>query len=86
MPDVDAVVTATTEFINAEVLPLDDRFDGDITAAGGDEMCQRLQAGARDAGIFAPHAPRDCGGLALNMTERAPVFEAAGYSLFGPRP
>ena len=43
-----------------------------------------LQAGARAAGVFAPHAPVDCGGLGLTMVERAPVFEEAGYSLFGP--
>ena len=43
-----------------------------------------LQAAARAAGVFAPHAPVDCGGLGLGMVERAPVFEEAGYSLFGP--
>ena len=50
MPDVDAVVTATTEFINAEVLPIEDRFGGDFTAAGGDDLRRRP----------AGHCPR-CG-------------------------
>lgn len=34
--------------------------------------------------MLAPHAPVDCGGLGLNMEVRAPIFEAAGRSLFGP--
>ena len=47
-------------------------------------MRARLQAAAKEAGVFAPHAPVDCGGLGLGMVDRAPVFEEAGYSLFGP--
>ena len=66
------------------VLPLDDAHDGDIEAAGGEAARRMLQAAARAAGVFAPHAPVDCGGLGLGMVDRAPVFEEAGYSLFGP--
>lgn len=84
MTDTDALVEATRDFIRAEVLPIDDAHDGDIEAAGGDELRRRLQGLARAANLLAPHAPTDLGGLGLNMTERAPVFEAAGYSLFGP--
>ena len=81
---VNALVKATAEFIRTEVIPVDDEHDGDVEAAGGDGLRLRLQASARDAGIFAPHGPTDCGGLGLNMSERAPVFEATGHSLFGP--
>jgi alkylation response protein AidB-like acyl-CoA dehydrogenase len=66
------------------VLPLDDQYDGDVEAAGGDALRLQLQADARAAGVFAPHAPPEFGGLGLGMVERAAVFEAAGYSLFGP--
>ena len=34
--------------------------------------------------MFAPHVSVDLGGLGLGMTDRAPVFEAAGRALFGP--
>jgi acyl-CoA dehydrogenase len=81
---VDALVAKTREFIRAGVLELDDRYDGDIEAAGGDELRTRLQARAARAGLLAVHAPVDCGGLGLGMVERAPLFEEAGYSLFGP--
>src|SRR5690606_41960962 len=83
MSQVQSVVDATRKFVQDEVLPLDDEFDGDIEAAGGDEARRRLQAAARDAGLLSPHGPEEYGGLGLNMTDRAPVFEEAGYSRFG---
>ncbi|OMC13977.1 acyl-CoA dehydrogenase [Mycolicibacter heraklionensis] len=83
-PEVSALVEKTRAFIEDVVLPVEDRFGGDIAAAGGDTAVRELQAAAREAGVFAPHAPVEYGGLGLNMSDRAPVFEAAGYSLFGP--
>jgi acyl-CoA dehydrogenase len=84
MTDVDDLATRTRDFVRREVLPLDDEFDGDIEEAGGDVLRLRLQEAARAAGLLTPHGPVECGGLGLTMTERAPVFEEAGYSLFGP--
>lgn len=82
--EIAAIVAATTAFVRREVLPVDDEHDGDIEAAGGDALRSRLQAGARAEGLLSPHGPVECGGLGLGMTARAPVFEAAGWSLFGP--
>ncbi|CAA0137500.1 (R)-benzylsuccinyl-CoA dehydrogenase [Mycolicibacterium vanbaalenii] len=79
-----AVTDRTAAVIAEHILPVEDEFGGDIDAAGGDEARVKLQQSARDAGVFAPHAPQEFGGLGLNMCDRAPVFEAAGYSLFGP--
>ncbi|WP_435742035.1 acyl-CoA dehydrogenase family protein [Nocardioides sp. SYSU DS0663] len=78
------LVSRTRDFVRASVLPLDDEHDGDIEAAGGDDLRVRLQALAREAGVFAPHAPVDCGGQGLGMVDRSAAFEEAGYSLFGP--
>ncbi|QSE93189.1 acyl-CoA dehydrogenase family protein [Rhodococcus pseudokoreensis] len=83
-PEVTALVEKTEAFIREVVLPIEDEHGGDITAAGGDTLRVQMQKAAKDAGVFAPHAPVEYGGLGLNMTDRAPVFEAAGYSLFGP--
>ena len=82
--DVQALVDRTRGFIRGHVVPLEDAHDGDIAAAGGDEFRVELQRAARDAGVFAPHAPVEYGGHGLGMSDRAPVFEEAGYSLFGP--
>lgn len=71
-------------FVRTAVLPIEDAAGGDIEAAGGDLCRVTLQQQARAAGLLAPHASVNCGGLGLGMVARAPVFEAAGYSLFGP--
>jgi alkylation response protein AidB-like acyl-CoA dehydrogenase len=78
------LVSRTRAFIDAQVIPIEDKFDGDVVAAGGAALRVDLQAKARAEGIFAPHAPRSSGGLGLGMEARAAVFEAAGRSLFGP--
>lgn len=83
-PELDGVIDRTRTLIRETVLPLDDEHDGDIEAAGGDDVRRTLQEAARAAGVFAPHAPKEFGGLGLGMVDRAPVFEEAGYSLFGP--
>lgn len=82
--DVAALVERTRDFVRESVLPVEDAHGGDITAAGGDEIRVTLQEQARAAGVFAPHAPVEYGGHGLSMSDRAPVFEEAGYSLFGP--
>jgi acyl-CoA dehydrogenase len=84
MVDLKSLVAATREFVEANVIPLDDEHDGDVESAGGDELRASLQDRARAAGVFAPQAPVAHGGLGLGMVDRAPVFEAAGRSLFGP--
>ncbi|MFE7719471.1 acyl-CoA dehydrogenase family protein [Nocardia rhizosphaerihabitans] len=83
-PEVQRLAERTRAFIRDRVIPLDDANDGDITAAGGDALRADLQREAREAGVFAPHAPVEYGGHGLGMSDRAPIFEEAGYSLFGP--
>ncbi|MCK0110908.1 acyl-CoA dehydrogenase family protein [Ornithinimicrobium sp. F0845] len=80
----EGLASRTRAFIHEHVLPVEEEHDGDVEAAGGDELRVRLQGLAREHGLLAPHAPVDCGGLGLSMTERSPVFQAAGRSLFGP--
>lgn len=81
---VRELTSRTTQFVREHVLPVEDEFGGDIARAGGDEVRRDLQAMARQAGLLSPHAPTAFGGLGLGMCDRAPVFEEAGYSLFGP--
>ncbi|WP_322747122.1 MULTISPECIES: acyl-CoA dehydrogenase family protein [unclassified Frankia] len=82
-PVVSELASRTAEFVRSVVVPEEEAFAG-VAARGGDAMRARLQQAAKDAGLFAPHVPAELGGHGLDMRGRAPVFEAAGYSLFGP--
>jgi acyl-CoA dehydrogenase len=79
-----SLATEVEEFVGEHVLPVDDEHDGDVEAAGGDALRIRLQQLAQERNLLTPHGPTDLGGLGLGMVDRAPVFEAAGRSLFGP--
>jgi acyl-CoA dehydrogenase len=84
MNQPEVVAARTRAFVDEHVLPVEDEFDGDVEAAGGERLRIELQGRARDLGVFAPHASVELGGLGLGMADRAPVFEAAGRALFGP--
>lgn len=81
-PQTLDLVDRTRTFVRDRVLPVEEEHAG--IAPDGHQWRLDLQSAARDAGIFAPHVSPEFGGLGLNMVERAPVFEEAGYSLFGP--
>jgi acyl-CoA dehydrogenase len=73
----------TREFIRNTIIPLES--DPRQTAHGPTEDFRReLVDLARDAGLLAPHASPDYGGLGLDHVGKAIVFEEAGYSLLGP--
>ncbi|KWX65625.1 acyl-CoA dehydrogenase family protein [Mycobacterium sp. NAZ190054] len=83
-PRVQEIASRTSRFIEDVVIPVEDRSDGDIVAAGGEDTRRDLQRAARSFGVFAPHASAEYGGHGLGILDCIPVFEAAGYSLFGP--
>lgn len=81
MPDVSALVAATRELGAEHVLPVEAAHDGDVTAAGGDELRVRLRSIAAAAGLLAPHAPAaygglDLGGHAAHLTSVTKIFAA----------
>ncbi|MCP2255405.1 acyl-CoA dehydrogenase [Prauserella aidingensis] len=80
-PDVADLVERTTRFVRDVVIPLEEQHDG---VARSEDLRTELQRAAKDAGVFAPHVSPEYGGHGLDMRGRAAVFEAAGYSLFGP--
>lgn len=81
-PAVDALAAKISAFVADVVLAVEDEHAG--VAPAGDPWRLQLQAAARDAGVFGPHLPVEYGGHGLGMVERAPCFEEAGVSLFGP--
>lgn len=79
-PEVEELHERTRRFIRDEVVPAE--------PAPGDRMPQetreKLQAAARRAGVFAPQAPREYGGLGLPIEHWSRIFQEAGYSPIGP--
>lgn len=71
------------EFINSSVIPCEQ--DAMAQAHGpSDGIRSQLQQAARAAGVFAPTAPREYGGLGLDHRSAALVLEESGRSLLGP--
>ena len=82
-PELADLQTRVGDFVRREVIPLENDPRQDVhgpTAA----LIEELRRRARRAGLFALHAPMEYGGIALSHVGRAVVYEAAGYSLFGP--
>ncbi len=73
----------TRAFVTEKIIPYEK--DSRVTRHGPiDELRLELNELAREAGLFAPHVAEKWGGMGLNHTDMAIVFEAAGYSPLGP--
>jgi acyl-CoA dehydrogenase len=79
--EVEELVERTRDFVREVAIPAEERFPvGELDWA----LRSELQEAARAAGIFAPHIPKELGGLGLDIRGWSAVFEEAGYSLLGP--
>ena len=74
----------TLEFIEAIVIPKFEPRDRSGEHGPDDALRRELHEAGRRAGLFAPHVPRELGGLGLDMRGQAIVFDEAGRSLLGP--
>ena len=81
--DVAELAKRTTEFIRDVVMPVELEVEGVIHNAP-DELRRSLQQQAAEAGLLAPHVPKEWGGCGLDVRGQSVVFEEAGYSLLGP--
>lgn len=84
VPEFAAELAARVEqFVRSTVIPYeaDERWSDHGPT---DDLRRELNDKARAAGLLAPHAPREYGGLALSHVAKAAVLEAAGYSMLGP--
>ena len=70
-------------FVCEQVIPFEK--DPRCTAHGpSEDLRMELNALARQAGLLSVHVPSPWGGMGLNHSQKAKVFEAAGYSTLGP--
>jgi len=74
------LVARTRAFVRDVVIPAEPAWGETLH----DDALAALRAAARDAGVYAPHAPVEYGGLGLALPEWSPVFQEAGYSPIGP--
>lgn len=82
-PDLIALRDRTRAFVRDALIPLEnDPRQG--PHGPSDAFRLELNALAREAGLLAPHMPKEWGGLGLDHRGKAVVFEAAGYGLLGP--
>ena len=82
-PELIELQQRARSFVRDKIIPLE--HDPRQTAHGPTEEFRReLVALGREAGLIAPHASPEYGGLGLNNVGKAIVFEEAGYSLLGP--
>lgn len=78
--EVEELRLRTRAFVREVVLPQEPVPGERMTR----ETRESLRSAARDAGVFAPHAPREYGGQGLALAWWSPVFQEAGYSPIGP--
>ena len=78
-----ALVERVKDFVCDKVIPYEN--DSRCTAHGPTEALRKeLNQLAREAGLLSLHVAPEWGGLGLSQSQRALVFEAAGYSVLGP--
>jgi alkylation response protein AidB-like acyl-CoA dehydrogenase len=80
--EVQTLVQKVREFLVAEVMPLEQTvLKRGFRAALPD--LGRLRQRVKELGMFAPHLPRELGGLGLSLADFAHVSEALGRTFLG---
>lgn len=70
-------------FVDEQVIPAEPSVR-DMLHGPPEALVNDLRVAARQAGVFAPTAPRGLGGLGLSHRQQAVALEEAGRSLLGP--
>lgn len=83
--ELEALRARVAAFVAEEILPLEaDRANFDAHENIALPVLDTVRAKAKAAGLWAPQAPRDRGGMALDTVSRAVFYEEANRSIFGP--
>ena len=80
-PEVEDLRLRTQAFIAEVVIPAEEQLGSTML---GEELRHELHRAAQAAGVFAPQAPVEFGGLGLDVRGWSVVMEEAGYSTLGP--
>ncbi|MFJ7074200.1 acyl-CoA dehydrogenase family protein [Streptomyces sp. NPDC098781] len=79
-PEIAELRERTRRFIREVVVDAEPGPGGRLDQATRD----RLQAAAKEAGVFAPLVPKEYGGQGLAIEHWSPILQEAGYSPIGP--
>ncbi|MFF9675892.1 acyl-CoA dehydrogenase family protein [Streptomyces eurythermus] len=79
-PEIAELRERTRRFIREVVVDAEPVPGGRLDQATRD----RLQAAAKEAGVFAPLVPKEYGGQGLPIEHWSPILQEAGYSPIGP--
>jgi acyl-CoA dehydrogenase len=92
-PDINAVRRQTADFINTEILPYEDVLwrsrrgadlgDGDRESArrASIELREEIKGKVHAAGLWAPHLPKEYGGMGLDFLALAYMYEILAYAI-----
>ena len=84
-PELEDVRLRTRAFVEQHILPLEaDRTNYDAYENIRLDLLEPLRAKAKQAGLWAPQAPKEFGGMALPIVGWASMYEEANRSIFGP--
>ena len=84
-PEIEDVRARTRRFVDEHVIGLEtDPANYDDHENIRLDVLGELQAKAKAAGLWAPQAPKEFGGMALPVVGWAAMYEEANRSIFGP--
>src|SRR5262245_28020106 len=84
-PEIEDIRLRTRAFVEEHVLPLEaDRGNYDDHENIRLDLLETERAKAKAAGLWAPQAPKEFGGMALPIVGWAAMYEEANRSIFGP--
>src|SRR3974390_249487 len=84
-PEIEDIRLRVRAFVEKEELPLEDDPEN-LTAQENtpEAALAPWRARARSAGLWAPQAPKEYGGMGLPIVAWAAIYEEAARSIFGP--
>ena len=83
-PEIEDIRLRTRAFVEQHVLPLEaDHHNYDDHENIRLDVLARVREKAKAAGLWAPQAPKEFGGMALPIVSWAVMYEEAARSVFG---
>ena len=95
-PEITDLRRGTAELINTEVLPIEDELwqsrrgaalsedEREVARRRSIELREQVKAKVFQAGLWAPHLPKEYGGAGLDFLSLAYMYEILAYAIGGP--